>query len=321
MPFWGRLAAGFYKVIVVFGSLDIDMMMPVAHFPKPGETVLCTTDYLSRPGGKGSNQAVAASRAGAKVAVVGKVGDDSFGRRCVNNLKNQSIWASGIGISERPTGSSTIAVDPHGANFSIVAPGANLEATSDQVPDEVLTSQNIILTQLEATPQETFSVLARAHAGGAITILNASPAENMPRAELKNIDYLIVNEVEALQLADIFDIDGADPRHIAQTIAHTGKLTCIVTLEAKGSVAARGNDLYTVATLSVDAVDTTGAGDAFCGIFAACLQTGHDWLKALHYASAGAALSCQGLGAQDGMPFMEDIEKVIGDLTPPKKVS
>src|ERR1700722_1874008 len=159
-------------MIIVFGSLDIDMIMPVGHFPKPGETVLCTADYLSHPGGKGANQAVAAARGGAKVAVVGKVGDDSFGRRCVNNLKNQSIWASGIGISDnRPTGCATIAVDSSGSNISIVAPGANLEATSDQVPDEVFTNRNMILAQLEVPQKETFSVLARARKGGAITVL------------------------------------------------------------------------------------------------------------------------------------------------------
>lgn len=312
-------------MIIVFGSFNIDMVMPVGHFPKPGETVLCTADYLSHPGGKGSNQAVAAARGGAKVAVVGKIGDDSFGRRCVNNLKNQSIWASGIGTSEhRPTGCATIAVDSNGANISIVAPGANLEATSDQVPDEVLTSRNIVLAQLEVPSQETFSVLARARAHGATTILNASPAGNMTHAGLKNIDYLIVNEVEAHQLAQNLGVKDTDPRLIAKALAQMGKLTCIITLESKGSVAVRGDDTYVVGTLKIEPVDTTGAGDTFCGIFAACLQAGYDWLKAMHYAGVGAALSCLGLGAQEGMPFLEDIEPHIGKVPPPgppRKVS
>jgi ribokinase len=143
----------------------------------------------------------------------------------------------------------------------------------------------------------------------------------MPPEALKNIDYLIVNEVEAQQLAQNFGIAGTDPRVIAKTIAEKGKLTCIITLESKGSVAARGNDLYVMATLPVEAVDTTGAGDAFCGIFAACLQAGHDWLKAMHYASVGAALSCLGLGAQDGMPSLEDIEKNLPKLQPPQKTA
>jgi ribokinase len=306
-------------MIIVFGSLDIDMIMPVGHFPKPGETVQCTADYLSHPGGKGANQAVAAARGGAKVAVVGKVGDDSFGRRCVNNLKNQSIWASGIGISDnRPTGCATIAVDSSGTNLSIVAPGANLETTSDQVPDEVCIPKNMVLAQLAVPPKETFSVLARAHVGGAVTILNASPAGKMTREGLKNIDYLIVNEVEAHQLAHNLGITETDPRLIAKAIAQMGKLACIITLESKGSVAVKGDDTYVVGTLKVDAVDTTGAGDTFCGIFAACLQAGYDWLKAMHYAGVGAALSCLGMGAQESMPFLEDIQPYISKVPPPR---
>ena len=312
-------------MIIVFGSLDIDMVMPVGHFPKPRETVLCVADYLSHPGGKGSNQAVAAARGGAKVAVVGKVGDDSFGRRCINNLKNQSIWASGIGTSDnRPTGCATIAVDSTGANISIVAPGANLEATSDQVPDEVFTSRNMVLAQLEVPSKETFSVLERARTGGAITILNASPAGNMTREGLKNIDYLIINEVEAHQLANTLGITETDPRLIAKAITQLEKLTCIITLESKGSVAVRGDDTFVVGTLKIDAVDSTGAGDTFCGIFAACLQAGFDWLRAMHYAGVGAALSCLGLGAQESMPFLEDIEKYVNQVpppAPPRKVS
>ncbi|MFH1158158.1 MAG: ribokinase [Pseudomonadota bacterium] len=307
-------------MIVVFGSLNIDMMMPVERFPKPGETVLCTSDYLGSPGGKGSTQAVAAARAGAKVAVVGKVGDDSFGRRCVSNLKHQSILTTGIGISDRPTGCATIAVDAQGANFCIVAPGANLEATSDQVPDEILTPRNIVLAQMEVTPKETFSVLSRARARGSVTILNASPAGNLEPEELKNIDYLIVNEIEAAQLARNLGIQGNDPRLLAGLIAQKGALSCIITLDAKGSVAARGRDLYAVAPLPVEAVDTTGAGDTFCGIFAACLQTDQDWLRALRHSSVGAALSCLGLGAQDGIPFRDDIEKNLGKVPPPEKI-
>jgi len=176
------------------------------------------------------------------------------------------------------------------------------------------------LAQLEVPPQETFSVLARAHAKGAITILNPSPARNIPPAALKNMDYLIVNEIEALQLAQNLGIAGADPYPLARNIAQLGNLACVITLEDKGAVAARGEALYTVPALPVEAVDTTGAGDAFCGIFAAGLQSGHDWLKALRYASVGAGISCLGLGAQDGVPFLEDIEKNIGRISPPQRV-
>lgn len=306
-------------MIIVFGSMNVDLVMPVTHFPKPGETVLCATDYLSRTGGKGANQAVAAVRAGAKVAMVGKVGDDSFGRRCINNLKSQGIWTAGIGISERPTGCATIAVDMKGGNFVMVAPGANLDVTEDQAPDEVLGAKNVVLTQLEVTPAETYAVLRRARKQGAVTILNASPAHALPADVLSDVDYLIVNEIEGLQLAHGLGIVGSDPRQLAAGIAEKYKLCCIITLEARGQIAANKGEIYMQAALPVEAVDTTGAGDAFCGIFAASIRKDLPWLTALHRASAGASLSCLGLGAQAGIPFAEDIDAAAAKLPPPAK--
>jgi len=308
-------------MIIVFGSLNVDLVMPVGHFPQPGETVLCTTDYLSRAGGKGANQAVAAAKAGAKVAFVGKVGDDAFGRRCVNNLKNHSIWASGIGISERPTGCATIAVDRHGANFAVSAPGANLEATSDQVPDEVFTPKNIVLTQMEVMPKETFSVLSRAKKRGAVTILDASPANPVPLEVLKTVDYLIANELEGIALARSHGIETTDAAEAAKGLAKLASLTCIITRGTKGFVAAKDGGLFTGESLPVEVVDTTGAGDTFCGVFAACLQREHSWLSALHRASIGASLACLVLGAQDGVPSMDDIEEHLDKIGQPHKVA
>lgn len=296
------------------------MLMPVEHLPHPGETVLCTTDYLSNAGGKGSNQAVAAARAGAKVAMVGMVGDDSFGRRSVNNLKNQGVMASGVAISDRPTGCATIALDKNGENIVITAPGANLDARSDQVPDELFTPRNILLTQMEMKPSETFLTLKRAHTRGCTTILNCAPVHELPSEVFGHIDYLIVNEIEARQLAQQLRLQATDPTQIARGISALVGACVIVTIEDKGSVAVRNNEVYTVDALKVEVVDSTGAGDAFCGIFAACLQNGKDWLAAWHRASIGASLSCLGLGAQDGAPFMEDIEKRLRDVAPPRKI-
>ncbi len=302
--------------------MNVDLVMPVGHFPKPGETVLCATDYLSRTGGKGSNQAVAATRAGGKVAMVGKVGDDGFGRRCISNLKSQSVWTAGIGVSERPTGCATIAVDSRGANFVMVAPGANFDVTADQAPDEVLGKQSIVLTQLEVTPTESYTVLKRAHKLGAITILNASPAHTLPRDMIACVDYLIVNEIEALQVAAGLGISAKDVLDLARQLATlAANITVIITLEARGSVAARGDKIWATQALKVEAVDTTGAGDAFCGIFAAGLQAGLDWLAALHRASAGASLSCLGLGSQAGMPFAADIDEAVKQIGGPELVS
>jgi ribokinase len=308
-------------MIVVFGSMNVDMAMPVKAFPAPGETVLCNADYLSSPGGKGANQAIAAMRAGAKVVMVGKVGDDAFGRRCVNSLKTQGIWTSGIGISERPTGCATIAVNAEGENTVIVAPGANLDATSDQVPDEVMISKNIVLTQLEVAPKETFLTLKRAHAGGAMTILNASPAGSIPKEALPDIDFLIVNETEALHIARGLGLNESNPLLLAPLIRAAGIETCIITMGSKGAVAASPQGVYRVGTLKVEAVDTTGSGDTFCGIFAASLQNGDTWLKALQRAAVGAGIACMGLGAQDAMPSKDDIDARLSELSMPEKLA
>lgn len=308
-------------MIIVFGSLNIDMVMPVDHFPKPGETILTVSDYLTRAGGKGSNQAVAASRAGAKVAVVGKVGDDGFGRRCINNLKKQSIWASGIGISERPTGCATITVDSRGENMVLVAPGANFDTTSDQVPDEILTEKNTLLAQMEITPSETWNVIARAYERRARVILNASPAANIPHEIIDDLDFLIMNEIEAHQLAENLGLSHEQTTPLARRFADLGDLTCIITMADQGSVAASTREFWRVGALPVVPVDTTGAGDAFCGIFAAAMEAGDDLQGALHRASVGSSLSCLGLGAQAAMPFAEDIDARLSDLPPPQPVS
>lgn len=307
-------------MIVVFGSMNVDIVMPVDHFPETGETVLCTADYLSRPGGKGANQAIAAARAGAKVAMSGKVGDDAFGRRSVNNLKTQGVWTTGIGISERPTGCATIAVNMKGANIIMVAPGANMDVTNDQLPDEIFIEKNILLVQMEANPAETFEVLARAHRGGATTILNASPAREIPEGVLDTVDYLIVNELEGHQLAAGLGIGPCEGAELAGKIASHGKTAVIVTREDQGAMAARGGSLFKIGALPVEVVDTTGAGDAFCGIFAASLLAGHSWLNAIHYASVGAGLACLGLGAQSGLPALDDIEASLSRLAPPEKI-
>ncbi len=307
-------------MIIVFGSLSVDMITPVDRFPEQGETVLCTHDYISRPGGKGSNQAVAAARAGAKVAMVGKVGDDSFGRRSVRNLKQHGILTAGIAMADRPTGCSTIAVNSKGKSFVINAPGANKDVSGDQLPEEILGNKNILLTELELDMDETLSVLKRAKKNGAIKILNASPAKNASLEIFEQVEYMIVNHVESVQIAEKFKIDKTDPLDLAQEFSKMADLTCIITMEEKGAIACKNEILYTVPPLDIEVVDATGAGDCFCGVFAACLEKGFDWLKACHYASAGAGLSCLGLSAQQAIPDFDDIESKIKETPEPVKI-
>lgn len=307
-------------MIIVFGSVNMDMVVKVDALPRQGETVLCP-GYTTIPGGKGANQAIAAARAGAKTAMVGMVGDDGFGRRCFQNLKEQGVMASGIGKSDKPTGCAYIAVDPSGQNTIISASGANLDTAEDQVPDEILTGENTILMQMEIPLEQNWKMVKRAHDRGCRTILNAAPVRNIPRDMLGMIRYLIINEIEARQLAQKEGIDANDGAAIAKALSDASKMTCIVTLGREGTVAASKGDIWKVGVLDITAVDTTGAGDTFCGVFAAAKDAGADLPEALHRAAVAGGLACLKLGAQGGMPFREDIDERLGDLPAPQKIS
>jgi len=309
-------------LIVVFGALNIDVMMPVDKFPESGETVLCSEEYITRPGGKGSNQAIAAVKSDAKVAVIGKIGDDSFGRRSQRNLKRYSILTAGLGISEKPTGCSTIIVDKRGRNIVMTAPGANSETSADQIPDEILNKKNILLATLELNIEQTIKVLSKATENSCTTILNASPAGNINSEILSYVDYLIVNEIEAKQVADILNLEEKEnPTIIAKELSDAFDLSPIVTLEEKGAVACRDGVLYTIPPLDIEeVVDSTGAGDAFCGVFAACLQKNMTWIDSMHYASAAAGISCLGFGAQNSIPSFEEIEERLHEVAPPEVI-
>lgn len=309
-------------MIIVFGALNVDIVMPVKSFPKTGET-LAAEDYISRSGGKGANQAMAAVRAGAKTAMVGKVGDDAFGRRCLNNLKSQSVLGTGIGISERPTGCASIWVDRSGENMVVVSAGANLDASEQQIPDEILTGKNTVLVQLEVPHQETYTLIRRAAENGCRTVLNASPVSAaVPDDVLEALDVLILNDVEAKQLAHHHRLAAKTLENIARELVQkSAKLTCIITMGGKGALAVTPEEEWVVPALKTEVVDTTGAGDCFCGVLAAALEDEKTLPEALHRASVAAGLSCRVLGAQAGMPFDDEITARLADLPPPKKLS
>ncbi len=307
-------------LIIVFGALNVDMIMPLSHFPSVGET-LKSEHYITRSGGKGSNQAMAAVRAGAKTAIVGKVGDDAFGRRSINNLKSQSVLTTGIGISDKPTGCASIWIDSSGKNMVVVSSGANLDATEDQIPDEILLENNTVLVQMEVPCEETFMLLRRAAEQGTRTIMNASPVTvPIPDDILQLLDYLIINDLEAKQLAKLHKFKTNTLEKIAKEFAKRGQLTCIITLGDKGVLALSPREEYMIAPLDVEVVDSTGAGDCFCGVFAAALEKGYNFTSALKRAVVAAGLSCEGLGAQANMPFEEEIEENLNHISDPTKI-
>lgn len=307
------------SMVVVFGSLTIDMNVVVPHLPTPGETVLSPT-YEWMPGGKGANQAVSAARCGAKVAMVGMVGDDGFGTRALNNLKRESILASGLGRSDdKPTGCATVFIDKETAeNQIVIAAGANLETSADQVPNEILGKGNIVLMQMEVSHEENWEVIRRAYEKEALTILNMAPAAPVPKDVLDMLDILIVNRIEAEQIADKLGLKIEDNAlKLAHVLAKQCDLTCIITLGPRGSVAVEKDSQkgWVVPAMVIeDVVDTTGAGDAFCGGVAAGLFKGMSLPEAMRFGSVAGSLACRGKGAQATLAYEEEILEHLANL-------
>jgi ribokinase len=303
-------------MIIVFGSINLDMTVAIPRMPHPGETVV-GPGFESSPGGKGANQALAALRSGAKVALVGKIGDDGIGARMMTGLRRDGVITSGVAHSDTPTGTAMVIRDSSGENRIIVGSGANAEATADQIPDEVLKPDNIVLMQMETPHKENWLLLARARHHGTTTILNAAPAAAIPREVLRNIDILIVNQLEAQQLADHMKLDsGHDIVKVAESLSRLGGLTCIVTLGAKGAMAwTKEGKPVLVAALALDSVeDTTGAGDAFCGTLAAALHGGFKLEDAMKRACVAGSLACLKKGAQTSFPYLGEIEQKLAEL-------
>lgn len=300
-------------MLVILGSVNADLLFKVEKLPAPGETVLCPS-YAMAPGGKGSNQAAAAAKAGAATRFVGHLGDDAYGPVVRNLLVEAGIDASGLASSDRPTAIAVIGVDAKGENAIIVASGANLDTHAAQVEDALLGPSTTLLCQNEIRMSETAAVLARGKARGARTLLNLAPAGPLPAGLLDTLDFLIVNEIEARMAAG--DAAG-DPLALARRLAREHDLVCVVTLGAEGAVAVGPEGGWQVGSLSIEPVDTTGAGDAFVGVLAAALDQGRALPEALHRASLAAGLSCLAIGAQSAQPDAALIGSRLGELPPP----
>lgn len=303
----------------------MDMSMRVEKLPDAGETIL-SNNYDLNPGGKGGNQALAACRAGAKVAIVGKVGDDAYGRSIADALKRDGVMVSGIAKSDTGhTGTAVTVRDSHGRKQIIILSGANAEAGADQVPDEILVPGNVLLMQMELPFEETVNVLTRAKNRGCTTILNLAPATKLPKEVIGLLDYLIVNSIEAKQMAEKLNlVTEYNAAKIAYDLAKEGRLTCVMTLGKSGAIAVtQDGKAIGVPILNLDQsliVDVNGAGDAYCGTFAAAIHAGMDLSEAMRRASVAGTLTCLKQGAQPSLPYLDDIEFRLTDLPQAKSV-
>ena len=301
-------------MILVFGSLNADFFLSVRTFPAPGETVL-TPGALVKAGGKGANQAAAAAKAGGLVKMVGAVGTDEVAKVPVTALRALGDDCSGMQVSELATGMAMIMVDERGENSIVVASGANTAVSAQAVAQTALNEDTILVMQMEVPPAENFKLLRRAKAAGVRTVLNVAPARPIPEADLKLADYLILNEIEADAVYNsLFEKTFLGVEEKAAAIAEKTGGVCLITLGADGVVGAERGKMFKVSALPVKPVDTTGAGDAFVGIFAAMLDNGLDTRQAARYAAAGAGLACLKIGAQEALPTLKEIEARVEEI-------
>ena len=291
-------------MIVVFGSINVDLIVPVPRLPRAGETVL-GGDYAVLPGGKGANQALAARRAGAKVVLAGAVGADSFAGIALDLLRGDGVDTRLVRVVEQPTGCAAIMVSSEGENTIAVAPGANASARSDQVPDELLSAGTTLVVQMEVPPCETAMLIRRLRTRGGYSLLNLAPAVPIDIALLEEIDLVVANEGEAATT-------GSDPEQLARRL----RQGLVVTRGGAGALALlRDGIKIEVPALAIKPVDTTGAGDTFVGVLAAALDLGSPVEAALHRASAAAGLACLARGAQTAMPDEAAIAAAVGRLS------
>lgn len=298
------------RPIIVVGSINMDVVTRTSRLPRPGETVAGQSMHFI-PGGKGSNQAIAASRLQGAVRLVGKLGQDAFGASLRAFFQTESLDVSGVQtIPTAPTGTALIVVDDHSENAIVVVGGANLQNTAEDVEDLPLSGNEIIVTQFEIPQATVLALFRKAKSVGATTILNPAPAAQCPPEILALSDMLIVNETELAFFANSPSVPETREAiaALAAQLRTRPEQIILVTLGAKGVLAFTPSGVVEVAGRAVKAIDTTGAGDCFVGALAVALSENQPLSQALEFANLAAALSVQKLGASSSMPTRAELE-------------
>lgn len=305
--------------VVVVGSSNTDMVVRVPRLPAAGETVLGGA-FAVLPGGKGANQAVAAARLGAQVTFVGCVGSDDLGDRALAGLAAEGLDTHWFFRSpEAPSGVALILVGPDGENQIAVAPGANalLTPAAVEAAAPAFERADVVLAQLEVPVDTVAAAVRLARACGKRVILNPAPAQPLPADLLARVDLLVPNETEAAQLAGageargIKDDRAAGAEDAARALLAHGVGGVIVTLGSEGAVAVTPEECWRVPARRVRAVDSTAAGDAFCGALAAALAGGRDLRAAVEFGIAAAGISVSREGAQPSLPTLAEVEALF----------
>ncbi|MBV1889339.1 MAG: ribokinase [Proteobacteria bacterium] len=292
-------------MITVFGSINIDQVYQVDRLPVPGETLI-SHGYVQAPGGKGANQALAAKRSGAKVCLVGCVGDDANADLALSLLKSDGVDLTHLQRANLPTGCASIWVSSEGENSIVVHTGANSVVSADDLPKNIIKEGDYVLLQMEVPAEENWKMLKVAKEAGAHTVLNLAPAGPIPEEALERVDILIVNEVEASFLAHSLDIEITSDEELLRHLSKKYALCCILTLGARGAMVCADDVFYTALATPVTVVDTTAAGDTFIGGFCAALESGKTLEDAMTFAVKVSGLACTKVGAQPSVPYSRE---------------
>ncbi len=301
--------------IVVVGSLNADLVQSVERLPRPGETI-SGGDLRIFPGGKGANQACAAGRMGARVAMVGQVGSDTLSSMLLDSLRSAGVDVEHVGIGGESTGAAAILVLPNGENTIVISPGANATLTADVALPRLamLGPGKLLLCQCEVPIETVEQSFLRAKERGARTMLDPAPARPLPASLLAAVDFLTPNETEAAVLSrqERIAVDSSEEwKAAALRLLGLGVGTVVLKLGARGCVVAQGADAQLVPGFEVEAVDTTAAGDTFNGAFATALAEGREPLAAARFANAAAALSVTKHGAQTSIPSRAEVDAFL----------
>ncbi|MDP4282741.1 MAG: ribokinase [Bacteroidota bacterium] len=297
------------KKIIVVGSCNTDMVIKADRLPVPGETILGGTFFMN-PGGKGANQAVAAARMGGNVTLISKTGNDVFGKQSVmlynsENIKTDYVFSD----PKQPSGVAMITVDSNGENCIVVASGANsyLSPADIQKARKEIESSDLVLMQLEI-PIETVEYVAElANKKGIRVILNPAPARALSENLLKNLYIIIPNKTEAEILSGIKVTDVESARKAAAIISAKGVNIVVITLGSQGAVIKDGDDYHFIEAYKVNTVDTTAAGDTFCGSVCVGLSEDKSILESVQLAAKAAALTVTRMGAQGSIPYRAEL--------------
>jgi ribokinase len=303
-------------MIVVIGSINLDMITSVDRLPGPGETVR-GSGFTTAAGGKGANQALAAARAGARVRMIGAVGKDGFATEALACLRDGKVDLSGISEIHAATGTAAILVDEAGENMIAVAPGANDSVLPGDLAKAFLKRGDVVLLQLEIPLQTVEAALDAARTAGALTVLNTAPFRSEAAGFLGKADYVVANETEFDLYGEALALAGRDrPARMRAYAQKTGRAV-VVTLGGDGVIAATPQDFLEVPALKITPVDTVGAGDTFCGYLGAALSSGLPLASALERAAAAGSLACLKPGAQPAIPRAKDVDAALEDAPRP----